>query len=88
MLRPIDTRPELLNTYANPQKIVFTVITAAPATIYVATNINVLRSQAGGVQQGTPITAASQVALDVVGDVWWLGSAAGIQVDVFEGGAL
>ena len=87
MLRIIGTSIEKLNEYRNPQKVVFTVITGGQ-TVYVATDQTILRSSVGGQQQGTPITSTAQVALDVMGQIWWVASAAGVQVDVLEAGAL
>lgn len=84
MIRIIDTKAEPMNTYATPQKVVITVVTNA-ATVWVGTSKYQLEHNLNGNQQGTPVTqAGGTVALDLVGEVWWLGSAAGVHVDVLE----
>ena len=87
MLRTLGTRVEKLNSYDGAQKVVFTVLTGG-VTIYVASSAVILRQLVGGVQQGTPITNSSQVALDCQGEIFWRASAEGVQVDVLETGAI
>jgi len=87
MIRSIGTSVEKLGSYDGAQKVVFTVITANQ-TVWVSSDPNALRAKVLGNQPGTPITSAAQIALDVQGDVFWLGSADAIQVDILETGAI
>lgn len=86
--RSVGTQPEILNTYKGPQKIVINVITAG-ASVYVSTSRYALANKIAGQQMGTPITQAnSPEALDVQGEIYWVGSADPTECDVLEAGAL
>lgn len=88
MIRTVGTMPELLGVFKNAQRVVVTVITAGGG-VYVGTSRHQLRTQIGGFQQGTNVTqTGGPVALDVVGEIYWIGSAEGTICDLLEPGAL
>jgi hypothetical protein len=88
MIRTVGTKAELLNRYDTAQKVVLRVLTSG-ATIYVAAEQYQLGQLVSGKQQGTPIADTDgNIGLDVIGEIWWIGSAAGVQVDVLETGTL
>lgn len=88
MIKTIGTAVERLNHYDTPQKVVFTVKSVGQK-IWIGTSFYQLGATVNGVTQGQQIADTdNSIALDLQGEIYWIGSANFVQVEVLEAGAL